>query len=618
MELNLNWSEETVHTDGRFVSTAFPTQEFWTVWRQKKSAVKAAGYSVRKVDNAWVVTRYRDNNEAIADSQATDADIDIPVPAGLSYLPYQKAGIAYAIKRSATLIGDEMGLGKTIQAIGVINATAPETVLVVCPASLKINWKNEMTKWLVADRDIQIVNGGGEQIPANPDVIIINYDVLSKHKDAINARTWDLVVMDEAHYIKNNNAARTKVAVGIKANRKVVLTGTPITNRPIELQPIAGYLDPASFGNYFKFGLRYAGAYQKNIGRKTVWDFDGSSNLDELQRVLRQSFMIRRKKDEVLKELPEKVRQIIVLPNNEYSDEMKKEFETMADAVVETHSKDIDFEQMSGVRHETALAKVNDVVTHVSAIDHQVVVMAHHKDVVDGIKSGLEAAGKSVVTLTGDCNQAHRQNSVETFQAGNADVFIGTIGAAGVGITLTSASHVVFAELDWVPGNVSQAEDRCHRIGQENSVLVQHLVVDGSIDARLAQVLVNKQKVLDKALDNVITNEVSIEDIALDVEDVEKALTVKAKGSKKQPKPLAEKTVKALQACVQRLCDACDGAHELDGSGYNKIDSGFGHSLANSNDWTPAQQHAARVMLKKYKNQLTGLGMGGQCEIIFK
>ena len=244
--------------------------------------------------------------------------------------------------------------------------------------------------------------------------------------------------------------------------------------------------------------------------------------------------------------------------------------------------------------------------------------MAHHKDVVDGIKSGLEAAGKSVVTLTGDCNQAHRQNSVETFQAGNADVFIGTIGAAGVGITLTSASHVVFAELDWVPGNVSQAEDRCHRIGQENSVLVQHLVVDGSIDARLAQVLVNKQKVLDKALDNVITNEVSIEDIALDVEDVEKALTVKAKGSKKQPKPLAEKTVKALQACVQRLCDACDGALAVDGSGYNKIDSGFGHSLANSNDWTPAQQHAARVMLKKYKNQLTGLGMGGQCEIIFK
>ncbi len=614
MELKLDWSKETVHTDGRFVSTASPTQEFWTVWREKKAAIKAAGYSVRKVDNKWVVTRYRDNDQAIADSQATDADIDIPVPAGLSYLPYQRAGIAYAIKRSSTLIGDEMGLGKTIQAIGVINATAPKTVLVVCPASLKINWKNEMTKWLVADRDIQIVNGGGEQIPANPDVIIINYDVLSKHKDAINARTWDLVIMDEAHYIKNNTAARTKVAVGIKANRKVVLTGTPITNRPIELQPIAGYLDPATFGNYFKFGVRYAGAHQINIGRKTVWDFNGSSNLDELQRVLRQSFMIRRKKDEVLKELPEKVRQIIVLPNSDYSDQIKKEFETLADAVDETSSEDIEFEQMSGVRHETALAKVNDVVTHVAAIDHQVVVMAHHKDVVDGIKAGLEAAGKSVVTLTGDCNQAHRQNSVETFQAGNADVFIGTIGAAGVGITLTSASHVVFAELDWVPGNMSQAEDRCHRIGQDSSVLVQHLVVDGSIDARLAQVLVGKQRVLDKALDNVVVNNISIEDIALDVETVEK--TFKAK-NKKSPKPLPKAVVSSLQDFVASVASSCDGAFEEDGSGFNKMDSGLGNSLARQDEWTPAQQHAARTMVKKYKRQIVASGLGQKYDKVY-
>jgi len=614
MELKLDWSKETVHTDGRFVSTASPTQEFWTVWREKKAAIKAAGYSVRKVDNKWVVTRYRDNDQALADSQATDADIEIPVPAGLSYLPYQKAGIAYAIKRSSTLIGDEMGLGKTIQAIGVINATAPKTVLVVCPASLKINWKNEMTKWLVADRDIQIVNGGGEQIPATPDVIIINYDVLSKHKDAINARTWDLVIMDEAHYIKNNTAARTKVAVGIKANRKVVLTGTPITNRPIELQPIAGYLDPVTFGNYFKFGVRYAGAHQINIGRKTVWDFNGSSNLDELQRVLRQSFMIRRKKDEVLKELPEKVRQIIVLPNSDYSDQIKKEFETLADAVDETSSEDIEFEQMSGVRHETALAKVNDVVTHVAAIDHQVVVMAHHKDVVDGIKAGLEAAGKSVVTLTGDCNQAHRQNSVETFQAGNADVFIGTIGAAGVGITLTSASHVVFAELDWVPGNMSQAEDRCHRIGQDSSVLVQHLVVDGSIDARLAQVLVGKQRVLDKALDNVVVNNISIEDIALDVETVEK--TFKAK-NKKSPKPLPKAVVSSLQDFVASVASSCDGAFEEDGSGFNKMDSGLGNSLARQDEWTPAQQHAARTMVKKYKRQIVASGLGQKYDKVY-
>jgi SNF2 family DNA or RNA helicase len=299
-----------------------------------------------------------------------------------------------------------------------------------------------------------------------------------------------------------------------------------------------------------------------------------------------------------------------VLPSNDYSDQIKKEFETLADAVTETSSEDVDFERMSGVRHDTALAKVADVVAHVADIDHQVVVMAHHKDVVDGIKEGLEAAGKTVVTLTGDCTQSHRQNSVDTFQAGNADVFIGTIGAAGVGITLTSASHVVFAELDWVPGNVSQAEDRCHRIGQDSSVLVQHLVVDGSIDARLAEVLVSKQKVLDKALDNVVENNVSIEEIAIDVESVEKVF-------KKSPKPLPANVVVALQDFVSVVAGVCDGAFEEDGVGFNGTDSNFGKSLAGQDQWTPAQQHAAKTMIKKYKRQIVNAGRGEAYQKIY-
>ena len=158
MKIELNWSDETKNARGQLVSTASPSQEFWQVWRERKTAVKAAGYSVRKDGGAWVVTRYRDDVASIEASQAVSSDMDIPVPAGLSYLPYQVAGIAYAANRPATLIGDEMGLGKTIQAIGVINATNPSTVLVVCPASLKINWANEMEKWLVAERSIAIVN----------------------------------------------------------------------------------------------------------------------------------------------------------------------------------------------------------------------------------------------------------------------------------------------------------------------------------------------------------------------------------------------------------------------------------------------------------------------------
>ena len=512
MDLQLTWSKGEKQSDGRLLKTANPTPEFWALWKVKKTAIKKAGYTVIKTDDAWLVGQFIDDSAAIEQSVATTSDMEIPAPDGLDYLPFQKAGIAYVLKRKNCLIGDEMGLGKTIQAIGTINVTNPKTVLVVCPASLKLNWKNEMKKWLVAERTIDVVNGGGDQIPAKPDVVIINYDVLTKHAKALQSRTWGMVVMDEVHKIKNPKAKRTVVAVSIKAKRKLALTGTPITNRPIELQPIAGYLDHDSFGNFFNFARKYAGAYKSRFG----WDFSGSSNLDELQRRLRQSFMIRRKKEEVLKDLPAKVRQVIVLPSKAYSGELIKEFDAMADAVSDTTYDDVSFEQMSGVRHAMALAKVDDVIDHLTDIDHQVVVMAHHKDVVEGIKVGLEAAGKTVVTLTGDCNQAHRQHSVDTFQAGDADVFIGTIGAAGVGITLTAASHVVFAELSWVPGDVSQAEDRCHRIGQENSVLIQHLVVDGSLDARMAEVLVQKQKVLDRALDDVqVLPAISINDLVV-------------------------------------------------------------------------------------------------------
>jgi hypothetical protein len=168
----------------------------------------------------------------------------------------------------------------------------------------------------------------------------------------------------------------------------------------------------------------------------------------------------------------------------------------------------------------------------------------------------------------------------------------------------------VFAELDWVPGNVSQAEDRCHRIGQDSSVLVQHLVVDGSIDARLAEVLVSKQKVLDKALDNVVENNVSIEEIAIDVESVEKVF-------KKSPKPLPANVVVALQDFVSVVAGVCDGAFEEDGVGFNGTDSNFGKSLAGQDQWTPAQQHAAKTMIKKYKRQIVNAGRGEAYQKIY-
>jgi SWI/SNF-related matrix-associated actin-dependent regulator 1 of chromatin subfamily A len=497
MEFDLTWGETKELPDGRTVRSATPTPEFWEVWRSHKDEVKALGYGVSKYQGEWQVSQWTTPDAAeveatVSASRATDATIAIPSPDGLEYLPFQRAGIAYALGRESTLLADEMGLGKTIQAIGVCNATKPETVLIVCPASLKLNWRNELQRWLVDERRIDIVNGGGEVFPAHPDIVVINYDVLTKHADALHGRTWDIVILDEAHFCKNPKAKRTKAALAISAERKLVLTGTPIPNRPVEIQAVAGYLAPSRFGHFFKFAMRYCDAHQTRHG----WDFLGASNLPELQEQLRSSIMVRRLKADVLDELPPKRRQVIVLDGADYKEELR--VQELAEAESQTTSPRIKFEELSRERHLMALAKVPAILDHLKGIDHPVVIFAHHKDVIAALASELDC-----VTLTGDHTTEERQAAVESFQRGDVQYFIGSLGAAGVGITLTRASHVLFAELDWVPGNLSQAEDRCHRIGQHDSVLVQHLVVDESIDARQVELVVEKQGVLDASLDTV-------------------------------------------------------------------------------------------------------------------
>ena len=495
--MELTWGKTKELPDGRTVRSAPATPEFWELWRASKDDLKALGYGVSKYQGQWQVSEWTtpDPDEVAANvvaSRAADAAIDIPCPDGEEYRPFQRAGIAYALERDATLFADEMGLGKTIQAIGVINATKPDTVLVVCKASIKINWRNELEKWLVDERRIDIVNGGGHPFPSDPDVVVINYDVLTKHAAELHGRTWGLVVLDECQYCKNPRAKRTKAAIAIRAERKLALTGTPILNKPVEVQPIAGYLAPSRFGHFFRFAKRYCNAHQTEYG----WDFDGSSNLPELQEQLRSSIMVRRLKADVLDDLPPKERDIKVLDGGDYREELK--LESLAEAKLETTSPSIAFEEMASERHLMALAKVPAILDHLRDIHHPVVIFAHHKDVVAALAAELDA-----VTLTGDNSAEERQEAVESFQRGDVDVFIGTIGAAGVGITLTRSSHVIFAELDWTPGNLSQAEDRCHRIGQHDSVLVQHIVVNGSIDARQVDLVVSKQEVLDASLDGV-------------------------------------------------------------------------------------------------------------------
>lgn len=500
-------------------------------------------------------------------SGQADLDDGLPIhsrlvaPEGLEYLPYQKAGIAYALQLGNALIADEPGLGKTIQAIGVSNALEDaRRILVIVPASLKINWQREFEKWDTKALSVsRVKDGKPDSWPTgNPEVVVINYDLVEQHYDRLTDQPWDLLVIDEAHALKNEDAKRTRAILGhgsgqkrtpgIPANRKLFLTGTPILNRPAELWPLVHALDPDFYSDKRRYEIRYCNAHQTDFG----WNARGSSNLPELNRQLRARVMVRRRKSQVLKDLPPKTRQIIELDrpaladhNGQYRrlEQASAALEALYEqrnALAANYERDreqgplnaveraryqmqakalvkearVAFHQMSEVRKETALSKVPQVMELVktSLGNGKLILFCHHAEVVEAYKDALnhyfkKQAGKrgtpsTVAVVSGQTPNEQRQAEADRFQEDDrCQVFIGSIQAAGTGLTLTAASTVLFAELDWVPGNMNQAEDRAHRIGQRDHVLVYHTAVEGSIDTQMIRRLIEKQQTIDAALE---------------------------------------------------------------------------------------------------------------------
>lgn len=595
---------------------------------------------LRGADHASCTDEGKKVEEAAAGSRAVDADVNIPAPEGMSYMPFQRAGIAYATQRKGVLIADEMGLGKTIQAIGVMNAdTSIRNALIISPKSLTTNWSREIRKWLVRSSEFHVSRMA--QAPGDELVVIVSYEEAKKYQGVLTAE-WDLLVVDEAHWIKSGKAQRTKavhaIAKGVK--RRVLLTGTPIANRPVELFSLLQVVDPETWDpagrkrgegglmvnmpagsgcGFFKFAKRYCGAQQGKWG----WDFSGASNLPELQDRLRTTCMVRRLKMDVLTDLPAKQRQIVELDPGDDAIAVRAESEAWrrheddieeASAQVElakAESEDaytqavdklkkatgVAFTEISLLRHQTAVAKIPHVVDHAKLGledgDAKLVIMAHHHDVIDGIAKGLAEFG--AVKLTGRDEIEDRQAAVDRFQKdAGCRVFVGSIMAAGVGITLTAAAHVVFAELDWVPGNVTQAEDRCHRIGQTESVLVQHLVFDGSLDARMAQVLVAKQKIADASLDKM-------PDPTPAVPGTQAATAGKRAEIEEIAKKLNPEKIAEIHQALRLLAGMCNGAVTEDGMGFSKIDVRIGHELAKRAQLSPKQAALGWKLARKYR-----------------
>jgi superfamily II DNA or RNA helicase len=570
---------------------------------------------------------------AMESSRQTDAAVEIPAPEGLSYLPYQRAGIAYAASRRGVLIADEMGLGKTIQAIGLANTDASlQSILIICPASLRLNWLREWCKWDVHGRQAGIANG---KVPQT-NVVIVNYDILKKHILELRARPWDLLIIDEAHYLKNHKAQRTQLVLGKKdrdaskaipaltARRRVLLTGTPILNKPIEAWSLVSSFSPEEFPSWAQYAKRYCDGHQTQYG----WDVMGASNLEELQDRLRSSIMVRRLKKEVLTELPPKRRQVLEISGEIASVEREQmayactqeRLEALRAAVQlakaesdEDYEKAVQalregasaaFTEMAKLRHATALAKVPYVIEHLTdALEGgKVIAFAHHRDVIQQIVEAFPGC----VSITGDTPMAARQAAVDRFQNDpTCNLIVGNLQAMGVGLTLTASAHVIFAELDWVPGVMSQAEDRAHRIGQINSVLIQHLVLEGSLDAVMAKRLVIKQEIIDRALDERERTEAGGEPI-LPTPAKEEAATESISRHQivEQAVHVTGRQIDAVHLGLRMLAGMCDRAHSLDGAGFSRIDVRIGHSLASVNGLTARQAVLGQKLVRKYRRQL--------------
>lgn len=478
--------------------------------------------------------------EMLARSRAVESDIVVPSPPGMEYRPYQRAGIAYALQRKDTLIADEPGLGKTIQALGFVNYVKARTVLVVAPATLSYNWVAEAQRWLVGDWTIFSPSSGSDPVPevAGNLLVVTTYEKLVEGKRGLGKfaesvrRVWDVGVFDEAHYLKNTQSGRSAAVLGVdglmqRCRRCLFLSGTPVENFPREIWPVAAAACPAKFGSWIAFANRYCGRHREKHGDRTVWVADGGTHLAELQQRLRATFMVRRLKRDVLKELPPKRRQLVVLGDQEvdwsrhpefrrwkevyersYDDALAKVEAAKTEVEYRTAVKQLDavvgvsFEEISDLRHKTALLKLPMCLRYLddllASTTDNIIVFAHHLDVIAKVAEHYE--GRCVV-LTGSTPQKQRGAVIEQFQRGEKRIFVGQLATAGVGITLTRASIVVFVEIDWVPGKMTQAEDRACRIGQKKMVHVIHLALNNTLDVNMSKKVIAKQDAIDKTLD---------------------------------------------------------------------------------------------------------------------
>ena len=474
------------------------------VWVEKLLADKEKAYHIwgRVFENEELHDFWLPKAAIIKDNSVKDVVIDYSKYSHRPPLEHQKEAIQKLVENKKFILADDMGLGKTTSTIIAALESNSKKVLIICPATLKINWKREIENY--SDKSIYIAES--KNFSTEADFVIINYDIIKnfhdpkkKNESQVLASNFDLVIIDEAHYIKNGTAQRTKLINDIVKNteRLWLLTGTPMTSRPIDYFNLLSIIDSPVAKNWLAYAVRNCQGYQFNVGGRKIWNVTGASNLEELRdRTL--GLTLRRLKENVL-DLPDKIITPVYLrlKSKLYENVMGEYYDWYDKNPDESKSLTVQFSKLTKIRQIIADEKTQQTIELAENIleqDKKVIIFCNFTDSLNKI---AEHFGKSAVKLDGSMSKPNRQNSVDQFQENpKVKVFVGNIKAAGVGITLTAAEAVIMNDLSFLPSDHAQAEDRAYRYGQKNNVLVYYPIFENTIEGIIYDILNNKKQVI--------------------------------------------------------------------------------------------------------------------------
>ncbi|CAH0725522.1 unnamed protein product, partial [Brenthis ino] len=424
-------------------------------------------------------------------------------------MPFQEDGVRFAIARQGRcLIADEMGLGKTFQALAIASYYRPNwPLLIITTSSMRETWQSKIHELLpsVPMSNIALLASGKDsQLVADKqtEVVISSYKIASTHKELLQKKKFGVVIVDESHYLKSYKAQCTSalMSIGSKCARVILLSGTPALSRPSELYTQLALIEPSvfnSYNTYIQFGVRYCDGKQTSFG----WDMSGTSHLPELQAILRKRFLIRRSKIEVLTDLGEITRESVYLDQNllNYAEVDEKCLSQMA----ETYKK-----STSTAKHaalityfsKTAAVKIPAVCKYIKQTlkeyDGKFLVFAHHRNMIEAICNTLMETHTEFICIVGSTPANMRAELVSRFQVSRGvRAAVLSVTAAGAGLSLTAAALVLFAELHWNPGVLTQAEARAHRLGG-GAVVARYLLARACADDAVWPMLCGKLHVL--------------------------------------------------------------------------------------------------------------------------